>query len=290
MVTASSDVTGTDIVAGLRRLRLDRRILSIHVSLRSFGHLEGGPGTLIDSLLSQGSTLLVATMSSIFAIPSPLDDRPARNGIDYAEQDRDAAASPWPGSADVYDESRTETDRWLGALSAHVAARADRIRCRLTPDFCAVGPFAAELIAAEVQRDVYGPVRELSARDGWVVLMGVSLTRMTLLHLAEIEAGRHPFIRWMRAEDGSPTRVMGGECSRGFDNLEPVLSTIERRTIVGRSLWRAFPARDALQRAAEAIRKVPAVTHCPDPHCIECNDAVAGGPLASMRFDEKRRP
>jgi aminoglycoside 3-N-acetyltransferase len=44
--------------------------------------------------------------------------------------------------------------------------------------------------------DVFGPLRALRERDGWVVLAGVGLTSMTLLHVAEIEAGRKPFIRW----------------------------------------------------------------------------------------------
>jgi hypothetical protein len=40
-----------------------------------------------------------------------------------------------------------------------------------------------------------------------------------------------------------------------------------------------FPARPALDLAAAAIRAEPTITHCPDPTCLECADAIAGGPI-----------
>jgi aminoglycoside 3-N-acetyltransferase len=142
-----------------------------------------------------------------------------------------------------------------------------------------LGPLAEDLIDAEIAADVYGPLREFVARDGRVLLMGVTLTSMTLLHLAEAEAGRRPFIRWARGANGEPARSRGGECSKGFDNLAAVLAPAESRTTVGTSLWRCFNAADALRRASGAIRADPSITHCADAMCIECNDAVAGGPV-----------
>lgn len=274
-------VTADEIGAGLDRLGLAGQPVAIHVSLRSFRGIEGGVATLIDGLLSKGSTLLVATMANeAFSIPAPPDDRPARNAVDYDAKDERAAASPWPGQTDIYDETRTETDSWLGATSAYVAARPDRVRGRRPyGEFTAQGPLASALIGAETEEDVFGPLRELAKRDGRVILMGTTLTSMTLLHLAEVEAGRRPFIRWARGPDGEPVRVRGGECSKGFDNLADVLSGIERQTRVGTSLWRAFPAREAVQLAAEEIRRNPEITRCSNPSCPECPDAIAGGPL-----------
>lgn len=39
-----------------------------------------------------------------------------------------------------------------------------------------VGPLASELVSAEDDDDVFGPLRALRERDGWVVLAGVGLT------------------------------------------------------------------------------------------------------------------
>ena len=262
-----------DIAAGVEHLGLGGRPIGIHVSLRSFGGIDGGPATLVDGLLAAGCTVLIPTMAGQhFAIPAPADDRPERNGRDYTQQ--------WPGSSEVYDESRTETDAWLGATPAYVAARPDRQRAPSPPGaFSAVGPLAAELIAADEPRDQFGPLRALVDRDGWIVLMGVSLTSMTLVHLAEVEAGRTPFVYWALDLDGRPVRTLGGGCSNGFDALAPVLAPVERATDVGASRWRAFPAREVVRLVADAVRADPEITSCGNPACLECRDAVAGGPI-----------
>jgi aminoglycoside 3-N-acetyltransferase len=276
----STVVTEADVAAGAARLGIADRAVCVHASLRSFPRLESGPATLVDGLVDAGATVLVGTMANeAFAIPPPLDDRPERNGIDYVEQDRQAAVSTWPGLTDIYVHTRTEVSSWLGATSAYVAARPDRLRCRLSPDFAAVGPLAQQLIEAEVEEDVFGPLRALAFCNGWVLLVGVSLTRLTLLHLAETMAGRRPFVRWLRGPDGMPRRVRVGECSEGFDRLAQVLAPVEHRIMVGDSLWRAFPASEALELAAVAIRAQPEITHCAEPGCIACADAITSGPV-----------
>src|SRR5438552_702088 len=185
-------VARDELRGAISRLGLAGEPIEIHVSLRSFPAIDGGPHTLVEAFLDLGCTLLVPTMANeAFAVPAPPNDRPARNAKDYAATDASAASSPWPGMLDIYDQARTETDPGLGATPAYVAGRADRIRCRLSPGtFSAIGPRAAELIDAETSLDTFGPLRQLVALGGWVLLMGVRLDRMTILHLAEVEAGR----------------------------------------------------------------------------------------------------
>ena len=56
---------------------------------------------------------------------------------------------------------------------------------------------------------------------------------MTLLHLAEMEAGRRPFIRWALGNDGHPLRVVRASCmmtdtpnSRESENIMTVYDSI----------------------------------------------------------------
>ena len=126
--------------------------------------------------------------------------------------------------------------------------------------------------------DVYAPLRILTARDGFLLLIGVGLDRMTMLHLAEERAGRTLFRRWANGPDGRPMEVEVGSCSNGFGNLDPILGRLARETTVGSSRWRAFPARPTVEAAVEAIRERPEITHCGRPDCLRCADAVAGGP------------
>jgi aminoglycoside 3-N-acetyltransferase len=148
--------------------------------------------------------------------------------------------------------------------------------------FAAVGSEAEALVGRQQPLDVYAPLRLLTDRGGFVLLIGVGLTSMTLLHLAEAQAGRELFRRWAYAPGGDVIEVQTGSCSEGFDAFEPVLAPLARETLVGGSRWRAYPAREAVQRAARAIQADPQITHCGDSTCCRCRDAVAGGPILAQ--------
>ena len=254
----------------------------MHVSLKSFPRIDGGPAALVEAFLDRGCTVVMWTSAhEAFRVPAPSDDRPHRNGVEYAAEEAAAAEVPWPGMSNIYDETSTETDSWLGVTPAYVAHRPDRLRSKHpVGNVCAVGPHARRVIEADTADDVFGPLRALAAMgDGVVLLVGVSLTRMTILHLAEIEAGRRPFIHWARGADGRAVRYLAGACSEGFDNLADDLADHETETQVGASRWRLYQASEAVRIAAQAIRRTPSITHCPDRACIECADAIAGGPI-----------
>jgi aminoglycoside 3-N-acetyltransferase len=278
---AGRPVTRAELAAAISGLSLEGSPVATHVSLRSFPRVDGGPATLVSAFLDRGCTLLVPTMANTrFGIPAPRHDRPARNAMDYDALDARAARDPSPGLRDIYDPSRTDTDPDLGATPAYVASHPDRVRSARSPgSLAAIGPLARDLMAAEGDDDMFGPYRALIERGGHVLLIGVGLDRMTILHLAEVEAGRRPFIYWVRGPDGEPARSRGGACSGGFPNLDPVLAPLEITTRVGRSTWRLFPARELVATAAQAITSEPAITRCDEPGCIECRDAIAGGPI-----------
>lgn len=87
-MTARRAVGARDVDLALRRLGLGGQPIEVHVSLRSFGTLRGGPSSIVEGALAAGSTLFAATMApDLFGLPAPPDDRPPRNGIDYAAQD-----------------------------------------------------------------------------------------------------------------------------------------------------------------------------------------------------------
>ena len=73
--------------------------------------------------------------------------------------------------------------------------------------------------------------------------------------------------------------VEAGGCSDGFPQLAPILDPLAKVTTVGTSEWRAFPAEAVLLEASNAIVDNPQLTHCGDPECDRCNDAVRGGPI-----------
>ena len=269
-----SPVDRETIARVLEESGLAARPLEIHAALSSFGVVEGGAEAIVDAVVGVGSTILVPTFTDLMVDP-PEHMRPSRNGWDY--DDPPAAAT---GNGKVFDPAGDEVEARMGALARAVLADERRVRgdhplC----SFAAVGPRAHELIERQSPRRVFGPLERLAELDGAVVLIGVGLERATIVHLAEVQAGRAPFRRWANGPDGRAIAVDVGGCSRGFPRLEPALGDIVTRTRVGASEWRICDAAELVAAAAEIIRRDPEATRCDDPTCLRCPDAIAGGPL-----------
>lgn len=272
-------VTQQDIQQALRVLGLSGQVVCLHSSLRSFGHVAGGAIAAVRALTDEGCTVLVPTFSSVFAVAPPTHLQFKRNGWNYG-----ATAAPNHGSERVYTPEVLDIDHDMGVIPATVVAWTNRMRGNHPLDsFTAIGPQAAKLIAGQTPLDAYAPLAALARMKGFVLLMGVGLERMTLLHLAEKEAGRTLFRRWANDAHGQPMVVEVGGCSEGFGKLEPHLRTVMRRINVGQSSWTLLPAAQALECAAAAIRANPQITHCGVETCERCDDAVKGGPILSAR-------
>ncbi len=269
-------VTFQDIRQAIHTLGLSDHALCVHSSLRSFGVVEGGASTVIHALLAEGCTVLVPTFSfDAFAIPPPASMRPERNGFNYA-----ITRGPSPGMKHVYSPDALDIDKNMGAIPAAVLALPEHVRgnhplC----SFTAIGPLAKELVSGQEPLHVYAPLEALTEAGGWLLLMGVGLDSMTFLHLAEQRARRRLFRRWANGPGGQPIEAETGGCSDGFEQFERFLSAFEKRIYVGQSLWRAYPARETLTTASKAILENPQITHCSNPNCQRCNDAILGGPL-----------
>lgn len=268
------------LTTAAENLHLTNRPVMLHTSLRSFGtKIHGGANAILDALLGRGCTVVTPAFTEPqFGVPAPVDMRPARNGVDYTAQ----PVSDTLLETEPYDVDCGLINPSLGLLPAALVGRLDAVRGRHPLNsFAAIGPEAAEIIDTQSPEDVYGPIRELTDRDGVILLIGVGLDRMTALHLAERRSGRRMFQRWVRDGDGGVRMVEVGSCSAGFPKLEPVLRPLARSAMVGVSRWRAFPARQTLAVATAAIAAQQDVTHCPDAECILCRHAIAGGPMAS---------
>lgn len=268
-------VTRRAIRSVLQETGLAGQPVCLHSSLRSFGSVAGGAASVIGAFLDEHCTVLVPTFSWNYAVSPPASQRPGRNGWEY-----EPSPGPTDGAGRIYTPAVLELDGDMGAVPAAVVASPDHRRGdHPLNSFSAIGPLAQALVGGQAPLDVYAPLRALAQWNGFVLLMGVGLDKMTLLHLAEKEAGRTLFRRWANDGHGRPQAVEVGGCSDGFGNFAPVLQPIMTSRRVGPSVWSVFLAPEALRRAAAAIQSRPAVTHCGAPACGRCHDAVAGGPV-----------
>lgn len=238
---------------------------------------------MVGGFLAEGCTVMAPTFSWSFAVPAPGHLRFPRNASEC-----DAFEEPKLGIGRIYTPDTLEIDKAeMGAIPAFIVTMPGRVRgnhplC----SFSAVGPRARELVAGQAPLDVYAPLEALVEVNGWIVLVGVGLEKLTFLHLAEKAAGRNLFRRWANGIDGQVLTVEAGGCSGGFRKFSPSLRHLTVNRKVGKSRWRVFPAQAALQAAVEAIRQDPRITHCGHPQCERCNDAVRGGPILDGRINE----
>lgn len=282
-MTDSTAVTRADIRKAVLALGLSGRAVCAHSSLRSFGVVEGGADTVVNSFLDEGCTLLTPSFSfDRMVVPPPADMSPPRNGWDY---DPAAAGNqPRPESPRAFTTGDTDVERGMGAIAATVAARPGRTRgnhplC----SFSAVGPMAARLTGVQHPMAKLAPLRALVSTGGWVLLMGVGLERMTLIHLAEQRSGRELFRRWALTPDGKRVALVEvAGCSDGFAALWPAVAHLAKEATVGASRWLAFPAAATVDASIAAIRENPDVTSCGSPECLRCTDGRAGGPLIAI--------
>ena len=271
---AQVPVTAATLRDGIRGHGLSGQVVVVHSSLASFGTVDGGAAAVARAFLNEGCTIVVPAFSYWCEVNPPAGTGLARNG--------DRARLPERRGARGFSPGMTEVSREMGAIPAWVAAHPGRHRGNHPLNsFAALGPRSVEVTGGQQPQDVYAPLRVAADSGGFVALLGVDLTSMTLIHLAEQMAGRELFVRWALLADGRRVPARVGSCSSGFELLAPALSPAESVSLVGGSRWRVFPAGQAVRLAAAEISARPGVTGCGRASCDRCRDAVAGGPIGA---------
>lgn len=265
--------SATDVAAALEHVGLRGVAVAAHSSLSAFGRVDGGADAIVDALTETCPTVLAPAFCFEPNWTPPPDDRPERNGCDYAFYD------DWSREAAPWDVETAPIDASMGVVPRTLAQRTGTRRSdNPWHSWLAWGRNADALVAAHRWDEPNAPLARLAERGGHVVLLGVGLSSCTAVHLAEERAGRRPFIRWMLDRDGQVRRIRVGGCSKGFDRLWPHCADLFAEEPVGETTVRAAPLEPLLDRLAGVIRERPQVTVC-STECIRCRDAALGGPL-----------
>jgi aminoglycoside 3-N-acetyltransferase len=174
------------------------QVVLLHSSLRSLGHVDGGPATVVSvlrDLLGPGGTLVVPTGTSGHSDTSPLY-RQATAGMSAEEVARYRAAMP------AYDPASTPSAR-MGLIAEHVRRLPGALRsAHPHTSFAAAGPHAEAVIAGHARDCLLGersPLARLYDTDALILLLGVGYDRCTAFHLGEYRYLDDPPRRGYRA-------------------------------------------------------------------------------------------
>ena len=261
----------SDICAGFEKLDITGKKVVVHSSLRSFGYVEGGAETVAEAMINSFDTVLVPGFSWESNAPPPPYDRPKQNGCHYSFYDN------WTKPLKPFIVECAGIEPKIGVISKKLASMPNSRRSdHAWYSWIAYGSSADYLVKEHPWEIAHLPLEKLSKLGGYLVLMGVSLTSCTAIHLAEEYANRKSFIRWAVDKNGTVRRVKAGGCSKGFDNLIPHCQSLFSETYVGNCRILSTPLAPFVNHIASVIRNFPELTRCSES-CIRCHDAILGG-------------
>lgn len=253
-------VSNSKVERDLRNLGVrEGGVLLVHTSFRAVRPVEGGPLGLIRALqavLGPQGTLVMPTMTA---------------------------------GDTVFDPRSTPTDAM--GITAELFWRQPGVLRSTHPggSFAAAGPLAGQICAPQPLSPPHGPdspVGRVHALAGQVLLLGVTHSENTTLHLAEALAEvpysiSHPCVV---EADGEVKTVMIPEtdhCCRGFQIADHWLRVhaLQREGKVGNAHARLCDARSLVMLALEHLAANPLAFLCPaGTGCEECDAAHASIP------------
>ena len=251
-----------DLLLGLRDLHLANAAVIVHSSLKSFGQVEGGAGTVVSTLAAVFGTVLVPTFTYRTMI-TPLTG-PENNGITYgSHQDQNKMAE--------FFTQRTPVDPMMGTIPEMFRKHPRAIRSN-PPIQSIAGINADKILAAQTLTDPLAPLGFLEKAGGWVLLVGVDQAVNTSIHYAEKLAGRRQFIRWALTPKGVVECPGFPGCSAGFQAIAADMEKFTRQVQIGGSRIQAVPLKMLFKVVVARIKKDPLALLCQQEDCERCGE------------------
>jgi len=244
------------------QLGLRGKPVIVHASLKKFGHIEGGPQTVVQAMLdSFGGVVLPTFTYKTMIIP---EVGPSDNGITYGSG-RDLNKMVEPFRSDM------PPDRMMGILPA--AMLNEKGTSRTSHPILSLGGIKADdILLTQNLFDPLAPIKALTDQDGWVVLINVDHTSNTSIHYAEKLAGRRQFIRWALTPDGIVECPGFPGDSSGFNAIEKhIQADILHVDLEGGAFVQAVPLKRLMDFTVELIKNEPLALLCQREDCERCN-------------------
>ena len=256
-------LTLEDFNSALESLALENKPAIAHVSLKTFGTIQGGAETVLKALLGQVSGLMMPAFTYKTMIFPEVG--PPNNGLIYGKhRDLNLMAEPFRYDMPV--------DPMIGTLAETLRQYPGAMRTA-HPILSFAGLRLDDALLTQTVYNPFAPIGWLSDHNGWVLLLGVDHTVNTSIHYAEKLARRHQFVRWAL----TPKRIVECPgfpgCSDGFEAIRPDLENVLQRVELGESFIEVVSVKQLLQTVEARIKKNPLALLCQRNECERC-DAV----------------
>ena len=209
-----------ELKSAFAELGLAGQPIIAHASLKKLGFINGGPQTMLETMLGSFAALVMPTHTYKTMVTPQLG--PPNNGIQYDEETSANRVMAEPFHPDM------PADKMMGILPEALRTHPSAMRT-MHPILSFAGIGADAALATQTLFNPLTPIGALAEAQGWVLLIGVDHTVNTSIHYAEQLAGRKQFVRWALARN----RVV--ECpnfpgdSSGFQAIEEYVKSDTRR-------------------------------------------------------------
>ena len=255
--------TFEDFKSALEGLELGKKPGIAHVSLKSFGEIQGGAEPVLGALLVTLDGLLVPAFTYKTMITPEVG--PPNNGLAYGmHRDLNRMAEPF--------QRTMPADKLMGTLPEKLRRYPGSMRTA-HPILSFAGVGVNDALNEQTLYDPFAPIGVLAEREGWVLLLGVDHTVNTSIHYAEKLAGRRQFVRWALTKKRIVECPSFPGCSDGFEDIRPDLEAVSHHVEIGNGFIEAIPLQALLQAVQTRIKENPLALLCSRPDCERC-DAI----------------
>ena len=250
--------------AGLR----EGESIMLHASLESMGTIDGGAAMVIHRLLrviGKDGTILMPTFTSISRHSPTHNDFTELNCWCGGNEDRHVPFIP-----------ELQPDKQMGVIAYRLCSWPNSRRSKHPGySFVAVGRHVDEVISEIKLDDPLLPIKKLQKYDPVVVMIGVNLTAVTAIHLAENRKSPSRLINeraltMMRGRTW--VNIRGLACTNGFQKLTQQLHP--RMSIrIGLADAEVYSVKELVEAARSTMKRDPAALNCSRASCLSCGSS-----------------
>ena len=168
-------VSSLNLTTGLSKLGLVNHLVIAHASLRSFGPIEGGAETMLNTLLGSVRGIIMPAFTYKTMLNPEIG--PPKNGITYgSETDLNKMVVAFRPDMPV--------DPTMGILP-EILRTHPKAKRSSHPIQSFAGIHADAILNTQTIYNPLAPIGALADQDGWVLLLGVDHRVNTSIHYAE---------------------------------------------------------------------------------------------------------
>jgi len=262
-------ITKDELVKDLIKFGIENKRVIVHSSLSSIGRVIGGSTTVIEALTEVCKTVMMPAFCWDSVTHPPLGDYPNNNGCNYSYYDN------WDRMSKPFIIDKMGVEKSLGVIAKEFVKFPGVDRSNHSWHSWAVfGEDSRNLVENHSWSDTNTPISKLlKFEDSFILMIGVTFSSCTAIHVAEEIVGREPFIRWVIDKDGNNKRVSVSGCGNGFWKIEKPCKENIKKELIGKSPSMLIKLDKLISCAKNAMLEYPEITKCSD-ECIRCKDTI----------------